>query len=61
MMDKVVLKVNNVRCFVDDVVIFSKNIVEHTTLPKVELRILKGNELRLTIKKCYFMQPSMEL
>ncbi len=29
MMDRILLKVDNVLCYVDDVVIFSKNTAEH--------------------------------
>ncbi len=61
MMDRILLKVDNVRCYVDDVVIFSKNTEEHAVHLDNVLRILKDNGLRLRIKKCSFMQPSVEL
>ena len=49
-MDRILLKVGNVRCFVDDVVIFSKNAEEHTMYLENVFRILKDNGLRLRIK-----------
>ncbi len=60
-MDKILLKVDNVRCYVDDVVIFSKITDEHARHLTNVLRFLKGQGLRLRIKKCSFMQPSVEL
>ncbi len=61
MMDRILLKVGNVRCYVDDVVIFSKNTEEHARHLKNVFRILKDNGLSLRFKKCSFMQPSAEL
>ncbi len=40
---------------------FSKNTEEHAVHLENAFRILKDNGLRLRIKKCSFMQPSMEL
>ena len=55
------MNIDNVRCYVDDVVIFSKNTEEHAAHLKNAFRILKDNGLRLRIKKCSFMQPRVEL
>ena len=61
MMDRILLNVANVRCYVDEVVVFSKTTEEHANHLENEFAILKNNGLRLKIKKCSFMQPSMEL
>ena len=61
MMDRIFLKVDNVRCYVDDVVIFSKNTEKHAVHLENVSRILKDNGLKQRIKKCPFMQPSVEL
>ncbi len=61
MMDRILLNVDNVRCYVDDVVIFSKNTEEHAIHLENVFRILENNGLRLKVKKCSLMQPSVEL
>ncbi len=60
MMDRVLLKFDNVRCYVDDVIV-SKNIEEHAMHLQNVFRILKDKGLRLRIKICSFMQLSVEL
>ncbi len=60
-MDKILLNVDDVRCYVDDVVIFSKNTEEHEIHLQNVVRVLKDNGLRLRIKKCSFMQPIVKL
>ncbi len=60
-MDRILLNVENVRCYVDDVVIFSKNTEEHEIYLENIFRIFKNNGLRLRIKKCSFILPSFEL
>ncbi len=61
MMDRILLNFENVRCYVDDAVIFSKNTEEHAIHLENIFTILKKNGLRLRIEKCSFMQPSVEL
>ena len=61
MMDRILLRVNNVRCYVEDVVIFSGNEEEHLKHLDNVFAILKENGLRLRIKNCSFMQSSVEL
>ena len=61
MMDRILLNVENVRCYVDDVVIFSTNTEEHAIHLENIFRILRNDGLRLRIKKFSFMQPSVEL
>ncbi len=61
MMDRILLNIANVRCYVDDVVIFSKNTEEHASHLANVFAILKNNRLRLGIKKYSFMQPSVKL
>ncbi len=61
MMDIILLNVANVRCYIEDVVVFWKNTEEHARYLENVFAILKNNGLRLRIKKCSFMQPSVEL
>ena len=61
MMDRILLNVENVRCYVDEVVIFSKNEDEHTIHLDKIFHLLKENGLRLRINKCSFMHPKVEL
>ena len=60
-MDRILLRVNNVKCCVDDVVIFSRNEEEHLKHVENVFAILKENSLLLRIKKCSFMQSSVDL
>ncbi len=60
-MDRVLLNTGSVRCYVDDVVIFSKYEYDHITHVKKVFEILEENGLRLRIKKCSFMQHKVEL
>ncbi len=50
MMDGILLKIDNVRCYVDDVVIFTKNTEEHAIHLENVFRIEKDKGLRLRIK-----------
>ena len=61
MMDKILANVDNVRCYIDDVVIHSKTKEEHVTHLKTVFDLLRKNGLRLRLKKCFFMQPRVEL
>ncbi len=61
MIDRILLNVANVRCYVNDVVIFSKTTEEHASHLENVFAVLKNNGLRLRIKKFSFMQPSVEL
>ncbi len=51
MIHRILLNVDNVRCYVDDVVIFFKNTEEHAMHLKNLFRILKDDGLKLKIKK----------
>ncbi len=61
MIENVLLKLLNVRCCVDDVVIFSEDEEAHLVHLKKVFDLLEENELRLRIKKCSFMQANDEL
>ena len=61
MMDRIPLNVTDVRCYVDDVVIFSTSAEEHASHLENVFAVLNNNGLRLRIKKCSFVQPSVEL
>ena len=61
MMERILLRVNNVRCYVDDVVIFPGNEEEQLNHLQNVFVILKENGVRLKIKKREFMQSSVEL
>ena len=52
MMGRILLRVNNVRYYVDDVVIFSGNEEEHIKHLEKVFTINKENGSRLRIKKC---------
>ena len=56
MMDRIILNVANVRCYCDDVVIFSKNTGEHAIHLDSVFRILNSNRLRPRIKKFSFIR-----
>ena len=61
MIDRILLNVANIRCYVDDVVIFPKSTEEHARHLENVFAILKNNGLKLRIKKCSFMHPNVEL
>ena len=61
MTDRILLRVNNFRCDVDDLVIFSGNEEEHLKHLENVFAILKEYGLRLRFKNCSFMQSSVEL
>ena len=61
MMDRILLRVNNVSCYVEGMVIFSGNEEEHLKCLENVFATLKENGLRFRIKKCSFMQSSVEL
>jgi len=61
MMDRILLKVENVRCYVDDIVVFSATIQEHLIHLETVMELLKKHGLGVRLKKCYFMQPRIEL
>ena len=61
MKDRILLRVNNVRYHVDNVVIFSGKGEEHLRHLENFFPILKANGLSLRIKNCSFMQSSVEL
>ncbi len=53
MMDRIRLKVDNVRFYVDDVVVFSRNNEEHAMHLENVFRILKDNGLRLRVENVF--------
>ena len=55
------MNVDNVRCYANGIVIFSVNTEEHAIHFGTVFGIMKNNGLRVGIKKCSFMQPSVEL
>ncbi len=59
MMVKILLSVNDLRFYVDGVVILLKNAEEHAMNQGCAFRVLKDYGLRLRIKKFSFMQPSV--
>ena len=61
MMDRILLNAANVRCYVDDVVIFSEYDEAHLIHLKKVLELLEENGFRLRIKKCSFMHSKVEL
>ncbi len=61
MMDRILMNVASVQCYVDDVVIFSNSSEEHASHLENVFALLKNNRLSLRIKKRSFMQPNVEL
>ncbi len=59
MMDRILLSVDNLRSYVDNIVIFSKSSEEGALHLETVFQILKA--LRLKIKECSFMKSSVEL
>ncbi len=60
-MDRVLLNLDNVRCYVDNVVIFSEDEEDHLVHLKKVLEFLEENGLRLRMKKWSFMHFKVEL
>ena len=61
MKDRILMNVDNVQCYVDEVVIFPRNTEEHAMHLKNVSRILKDNGLTLRIKTFSFLDPIVEL
>ena len=60
-MDRMLLRVNNFRCYVEEVVSFSGNEEENLKHLAKFFELLKKNGLRLRTKKCSFMQSIEDL
>ena len=61
MMDKILVNVDNVKSYINGVVTHSKTKEEHMTHLKTVFELLRRNGMRLHLKKCFFMQPRVEL
>lgn len=61
MMDTILANVSNVKCYIDDVVIHSATEEEHIGHLENVMKLLKKHGLQMILKKCHFMQPSVEL
>lgn len=59
-MNKALSGLTNVRCYLDDVIIFSKSIEEHRVHVKLVLQALDRAGLRLKRKKCVFAAEELE-
>lgn len=57
MMDTILANVSNVKCYIDDVVAHSKTKEEHVE----HIKMVMKNGLKLKLRKCFFMQPNVEL
>ncbi len=60
-MDNILANTENVKCYVEDVVVHlatEEELIAH--LDKV-MSLLRKHGLRLRLKKCFFMQPRVEL
>ncbi len=61
MIDRILLNFVNVWCYVDEVVVFSKNTKEHAVHHENVFSILKDNWLRFQSMKFSFIQSSVKL
>ena len=61
MMDEMVKDLPFVRAYLDDVVVFSKNMEEHVSHLRILFETLSQRGLKLKIVKCFFAQPKVEL
>ena len=61
MMDIAYANISNVKIHSDDVAIHSANKEYHVERIQKEFKLLLPNELRLRMKKVFFMQPKVEL
>ena len=61
MMDRILANVENVKCYVDDVVIHTTNREEHVDHIETVFQGLRKHSLRRRLKNCFFMQSRVEL
>jgi hypothetical protein len=60
MMDKVLARLDFVRCYIDDIVVYSDTMEEHQIHLQIVFEWLKVHGLRLHLGKCKFFQESVE-
>ena len=60
-MANILVNVNNVKCYVDDVIIHSATEESHIKHLENVFALLLKNGLRIRLKKCLFMQPRVKL
>ena len=60
-MNNIPANVSNVKCYIDDLFIYSVTEEEHMVHFDTRLKLLKKNVLRLRLKKCFSMQICVEL
>ncbi len=60
MMDKILARLDFVRCYIDDIVVYSDTLEEHHIHLQIMFERLKAHGLRLHPRKCKFFQESVE-
>ncbi len=60
-MDNLVANVSNVKCYVDDVIVHSATMEDHVEHLEKAMSLLRKRGLRVRLRKCFFMQPRVQL
>ncbi len=59
-MDRILIRLDFVRCYIDDIVVYSDTVEEHQIHLQIVFKWLKACGLRLHPGKCKFFQESVE-
>jgi len=59
-MDRILAGLDFVRCYIDDIVVYSDIVEEHQIHLQIVFKRLKSHGLRLHLGKCKFFQESVE-
>jgi putative transposase len=59
-MNRILAGLDFVRCYIDDIVVYSDNVEEHQIHLQIVFERLKVHGLRLHLRKCKFFQESVE-
>ncbi len=60
MMDRILARLDFVRCYIDDIVVYSDTVEEHHNHLQIVFERLKGHGLHLHLGKCKFFQDNVE-
>ncbi len=59
-MDRILAGLDFVRCYIDDIVVYSDTVEEHQIHLQIVFERLKAHGLRLHLGKCKFFQENVE-